>query len=364
MLRINVSMGVLLVCCACDGKAPATHRDAGSSLDAARRTDGGGVLDAASPMDIGAPDVGFDAGASVDSAVADVLSFPDAFFVYDPPATFCGPDGVEGPALPGGTVDCPDDKNREGCPCDEPGTTAACWPGLRVDRGLGLCQDGTTTCIADGELGGRWGSCEGYAPAAEAPSDRTSACDCFSGGQWLIDNISPCLVNYGSGVSYAVSTFQDDGGNAECPRSLSPSPPPAPEPGTSFSTNHLTVDCAGQFRLCFTLKAGSTATPSADDCVLAQSCTEAWYDTPGVAMDLPHLPSWSSADSGCATTFVEAGGYAELSVRGLSAQCETIDDGADAAYVFHRISYCPQSCNENPSAPGCGDCAFGASGVF
>src|SRR3954469_4881420 len=41
---------------------------------------------------------------------------PDAFFATDPPLKWCGPDGgAPDAAVPNGTVDCPSDKNREGC---------------------------------------------------------------------------------------------------------------------------------------------------------------------------------------------------------------------------------------------------------
>src|SRR5437016_5172716 len=58
----------------------------------------------------------------------------DAYWAQDPPPMFCTLDGgaLPPPPIPGGTIDCPDDKNREGCPCPTLGMTAACWPGLRV----------------------------------------------------------------------------------------------------------------------------------------------------------------------------------------------------------------------------------------
>src|SRR5262245_11768236 len=67
----------------------------------------------------------------------------DAFFEKDPPPMYCGVDGGSA-MIPGGTPDCPDDKNREGCPCTEKGKKTVCWPGLRANRGLGFCRDGET----------------------------------------------------------------------------------------------------------------------------------------------------------------------------------------------------------------------------
>jgi hypothetical protein len=74
---------------------------------------------------------------------------PDAFWENDPPLMSCIPDGgtLPPPKPPGGTPDCPDDKNRQGCPCTTLGEKRACWPGLRANRGLGICRDGETTCV-------------------------------------------------------------------------------------------------------------------------------------------------------------------------------------------------------------------------
>src|SRR5436305_1120338 len=112
--------------------------------------DNGGTPDMAvvnPPTDGGAG--GHDGGPLIDS---------DAFWANDPPPQFCYLDGgaFPPPKVPGGTPDCPDDKNREGCPCPKLGETAPCWPGLRINRNLGICKDGTTTCQQLGELGQGW----------------------------------------------------------------------------------------------------------------------------------------------------------------------------------------------------------------
>src|SRR5262249_46544804 len=148
----------------------------------------------------------------------------DAFWANDPPPMMCGPDSGVTPKPPGGTPDCPDDKNREGCPCPKEGQTAACWPGFRKNRSKGDCKDGTTTCkkISETELG--WGPCEGYV----LPSGTTgkAACTCFSGGSWNIANLSPCFFSDSSGaVTGAVSTVPtyDASGkltNVACPSSF------------------------------------------------------------------------------------------------------------------------------------------------
>src|SRR5690606_18091901 len=45
---------------------------------------------------------------------------PEAFWEDDPPPRQCYPDGGMGPLPdpPGGTPECPDDRNREGCRCE------------------------------------------------------------------------------------------------------------------------------------------------------------------------------------------------------------------------------------------------------
>jgi len=287
----------------------------------------------------------------------------DAFFAEDPPPEYCGPGDADAAVMPGGTPECPDDKNREGCPCAPHGATAPCWPGLRVDRDRGICTDGVTTCEYFNEFIGQWGPCEGFVLPVEGATLGPEACNCFSMGSWEIDNLSPCFITYNGSDIYAVSTF-DAGGGAQCPTNISQTPPPAPEPGTDWSTNRLNVDCAGQYELCYTLRAGDENNPDpVNDCIVVSVCVDAWYDTPGVVQELPNLPSWTSANSTCAAQFANSGGYGEMSVLGLSIECEDIDDNGNS-YIFHRIGYCPLSCNTNPTAPECANCGNGGSGSF
>src|SRR5688572_14940002 len=67
---------------------------------------------------------------------ADLGYDPNAFFQTDPPPKMCNLDGTSfpQPEPPGGTPECPDDKNRAGCRCPEAGMQAPCWPGLRANR--------------------------------------------------------------------------------------------------------------------------------------------------------------------------------------------------------------------------------------
>ncbi len=187
-----------------------------------------------------------------------------------------------------------------------------------------------------------------------------AACKCFSQGQWYITNLSPCFVTYGNGATHAVSTYMTTAG-AKCPPIVGP--PPKPMAGQPWSINELTVDCAGQFKLCFTIKAGSDTKPKASDCVLAKTCTSAWYPKKNTKQKLPDLPSWTSSNSTCVNAFIKTGGYGEMSVVGKSIECTVIDDNGKPL-VFQRIRYCPLKCNTNPKLPECKGCGNGASGTF
>lgn len=299
-------------------------------------------------------------------APRDVLPNWDAFFASDPPPQMCNPDGTMGPPpmLPGGTPECPDDKNREGCPCYiPPGEPAPCWPGLRVNRDRGICRDGVTTCLPFDEFSGRWGPCVGYVLPDAAATRGPGTCNCFSHGTWELDNLSPCLVDYMAGRGfYAVSTF----GDGMCPTSVSNTPPPSPQPGQPFSANRLTVDCAGQFELCFTIKAGSAMAPAPTDCTVARVCTEAWYGVAGEVQEFPPLPGWAStaADTVCVQRFYDSGGYAQMSVLGRSVECDAVDDGSGREFVFNTVGYCSFECNDHPMTPECLACMNGGSGMF
>ena len=53
-----------------------------------------------------------------------------------------------------------------------------------------------------------------------------------------------------------------------------------------------------------------------------------------------------------------------MSVKGESVLCDTVDDGMGNAFVFHRLQYCPLSCNTMPMGPGSANCMQGGSGGF
>ncbi len=324
----------------------------GPGNDDGGNNNGGGDMAVTNPPTDGGMNGGGDGGPLYDS---------DAFWANDPPPKYCALDGgaFPPPMVPGGTPDCPDDKNREGCPCPKVGMRAACWPGLRANRGLGVCMDGTTTCQQVGELGQAWGPCMGYVlPDPNATSGK-AACKCFSSGQWKIDNLSPCFYDsgQGGGSGGAASTIVMNG-MAQCypPQNNMVVKPPSP-----WSMDTVTADCEGHFKLCYTLKAGNGMMPSQNDCVLAQSCVEADYVQVNQAMPFPDLPAWVATDNNavaCAEKFAQSGGYGEMSVTGLTVMCDMLDK------VFNRVIYCPLACNQNPMMQGCQNCMQGGGGNF
>ena len=303
---------------------------------------------------------------------------PDAFFAKDPPPMWCGADGGgTPPPTPGGTVDCPDDKNREGCACPEAGKTAACWPGLRANRNMGVCKDGVTTCQKTGELSQTWGPCVGYVAPTPGATAGKAACKCFSEGQWKIENLVPYFMTYNPGaLTYAMSTTQDPVTGAVVFPTFPPnSSPPPPKPSADWSKDSLKVDCAGHFDLCYELKAGSIMNPQPTDCVVAKVCTGGFdYVKEDVEQTLPTLKAWMTPESGsptaaqsaCAVAFHENGGYGEMSVVGKSVLCDAIDDGKGNAFVFNRIQYCKAKCNlaDAGADPDCAKCGQDGSGVF
>ena len=312
----------------------------------------------------GDPDAGGSSSGFVDGSVLGNGSTPDAGDTYanDPPPMYCVLPGQPTPTKPGGTQQCPDDKNLPGCGCDMLGATAACWTGLRVNRGLGQCKDGMTTCQKKNETEQVWGDCVGETLPTAGQTKGQAACKCFSAGKWKLANTSPCFAQYSTGGTYGVSTVTDGAGKAACP-DIGTSPPP-PVPPTAWSTDTLKVDCAGHFKLCYELKAGSFDTPMPSDCSVAKVCVESDYPMENVEQAFPDLPAWSSTNPTCSAQFATTGGYGEMSVVGESVLCDKIDDGAGNSYVFNRVKYCPTSCNANPTAPECLNCQQGGSGAF
>lgn len=276
------------------------------------------------------------------------------FFNTDPPPMSC--DGGGKPPVVTGTPECPSDKNNPGCPCATAGATAPCWTGPRKFRDHGNCHDGTTTCLPSGETQQlAWGMCNGEV----LPMGTTgkAACECFSKGLWQIDNLEPCFLTVTNSMGSTTTGYSATSGNpASCPFDSMTAMPTLP---ATWSKNTLKVDCSGNFKLCYAIKAGDPKNPKPTDCSVIQECTSAYYFPANSVANFPDLPAWTSDPSAaaCVQQFLASGGYGEMSVDGQSDECELVNK------VFQRVPYCPPSCNGS-DAGICGTCQNGGSGSF
>ncbi len=197
--------------------------------------------------------------------------------------------------------------------------------------------------------------------AQHAPPDSGSdggadggACTCFTRGKWFVDNLSPCFASDSNGVLLAVLSTQTSGGLAVCPADLSV------KPTAPWSTDTLTTNCAGHFRLCLAIKAGDPKGPKASDCVVAQPCAEGDFSTPNVKQTWTPLEGWIASDAGvaCAKDLRDNGGYGEMSVSGAANGC------ASFSKVLGHYTYCPSACAQGLDAGNCMGCVAGGTGNF
>lgn len=216
------------------------------------------------------------------------------------------------------------------------------------DAGLGALGDAATgdSSLTDGATG-----CEATAGDGSA---------CFQTGLWEIDNLEPCILSFtddaGSTVNLAYASTP--GTPPTCPIDFNTGTPVVP---ASWSTDTLTVDCAGSYFLCFTVQAGDPGNPQPSDCVLAKVCTAtAPYMMPGAPQTFPPLPGWQTtpAQSDCVEQFEQSGGTGVMSVVGQSDECQLV------ARDFQNFTYCPTSCGSAGAPPSCETCASGGGGSF
>ncbi len=139
---------------ACGARTALRIRDA--SVDAPSRPDVLAVMDAAPEMDV--EDVRDVASEPDVVDVSDVVDVPDVRDVVDaadacvPVEDRCGPVEICG----NGLDDNCDRTVDEGCACD-PGMVQRCFGGPPGRRNIGICQDGTQTCLGTRQ----WGPCLG-----------------------------------------------------------------------------------------------------------------------------------------------------------------------------------------------------------
>jgi hypothetical protein len=177
-----------------------------------------------------------------------------------------------------------------------------------------------------------------------------AACGCLAHGDWNVANISPCFFMNGTAatVSGAISTVYD-GQTAMCPLDDTAAPQ-AP-----WSTDTFETDCAGHYRLCFSLRAGDATNPKPTDCLVAVSCAESDYATSDVTQAWPPLPSWitTGAETTCAQTMAATGGYGIMTATGTPTGCGAVTK------AFAIFTYCPLTC----IPPAC-TCQSMGTGVF
>jgi hypothetical protein len=206
--------------------------------------------------------------------------------------------------------------------------------------------------VGSGGHGGGAGSVATAGASGNGALD-AGACGCLLHGAWKIDNLSPCFYSVAgdAGTSEGAISTTDLGGQINCPADFSMAPTAA------WSTDTLTTDCTGHYRLCYTLKVGSASNPQTNDCIVAQSCAEGDYTTVDQSQTWPSLPGWIStgAEATCATTFYNDGGYGEMTVTGTPSGCSAITK------TIGTVTYCPSSCNQANAPASCATCVSGAS---
>jgi hypothetical protein len=224
-----------------------------------------------------------------------------------------------------------------------------------------------------------WSDCVGEVLPQPGATKGAAACGCFSAGQWLLSNLSPCFFTVCGGApdpdggaclpgdtvaTWGLSTI--DGMPSMCPMFSGTASTPPDKPPGPWATTKLKVDCTGHFKLCYELKAGDFKNPLPTDCSLVKTCTEGDYAMENVVQDFGSLDSWVSPNKDCATAWRANGGYGEMTVVGESTRCEPIDDGMGNSFVFNRIQYCPSKCENgaNPTDPQCMSCKQDGSGQF
>jgi hypothetical protein len=208
----------------------------------------------------------------------------------------------------------------------------------------GASGTGSASGGASGVGGGATSGAGGSASNGAGGGDPT--CGCFDNTRWDIDNLSPCYFtttsSNGTMTTVVVST---DATTMMCPASAS-MPPTAP-----WSTDSFETDCAGQYHLCITLKAGDPNAPQSTDCVIEKDCVDVDLAAANTLQMAPDLPGWlaSGATPACVDQFINMGGYGLLTADG------TVSCGQVSSQIG-VITYCPSDCSGANPPPACANC--------
>src|SRR5439155_7408782 len=71
-----------------------------------------------------------------------------------------GDGGMQNGGGDAGNPGCANPLDQEGCGCNSPGATRACYTGPAATENKGACRDGTQSCTTSGEFS-VWGPCTG-----------------------------------------------------------------------------------------------------------------------------------------------------------------------------------------------------------
>ncbi len=241
----------------------------------------------------------------------------------------CAGLGAPEPVVCGGGMDyrC-DGMIDEGCGCT-PGDTRACYTGPAGTEGVGLCQDGTETCVASGSTAD-WGPCMGdVTPHPELCDGMDHDCDgtADTGCTCVVGTSRSCYDGPsgtdGIGICHdgAQSCVAGPGGTGSMWGSCMGEV--LPEPDTCDGVDHMCTGmpgagCActvGDSRACYT---GPVATRSVGAC---RDGTQSCVSTGSGA-------AWSSSCGGEVTP------VAEICGNGIDDDCDgVVDNGCGPAIV-------------------------------
>lgn len=171
-------------------------------------------------------------------------------------------------------------------------------------------------------------------------------CACRLAAQ--IDNLALCVSP--STAFAPPHVYSSSRSDASAPPTCEAWRAPQPVPSTAWSALRISAPCAGQGKLCITLRAGRVRSPSADDCVLVERCLDFAYENVGHVVELPALAAWVAESSECALRNEQIGSYYEFRLDSDQLGCAT------EAERVTRVAVCPARCESNPQGEGCDVC--------
>lgn len=177
---------------------------------------------------------------------------------------------------------------------------------------------------------------------ARDPAEATCACPL----DVQLDNLGICASPATAfAPAHVFSSHRVDGGVSMC----EPWRDPQPVPSRPWSAVRISAPCAGDGRLCVTLRAGRAESPTSDDCTLTERCVSFEYTDAGVVADLSPLGAWAAQTGACTQRYDQEGGYLEF--RSDSAEL-----GCGTSTSMRRVAVCPARCQDAPTGQGCDVC--------